>query len=117
MSKARPQSPQRETVKHLTYFVVQTFAAVKGSKTKISAETPMEARDHGHAMRLFERYMPIRAGVVAFRRTGDPKTGDWEDGIILARHGLVSAEVDQMVAEDDIEADRWDLSEVDLKVA
>lgn len=114
MSKTRPQ---RETVQHLTYFVVQTFAGVKGSKTKISAETPMEARDHEHAMRLFDRYRPIRAGVVAFRRTGDPKTGDWEDAIILARHGMVSAEVDQLVAEDDIQADSWDLAATDFKVA
>ena len=114
MSKARPQ---RETVKHLTYFVVQTFAAVKGSKTKISAENPMEARGHDHAMRLFERYKPIRAGVIAFRRTGDPKTGDWEDGVILARHGLVSAEADAMpdAAEHDFETGA--LTEVDLKVA
>ncbi|MDP3408237.1 hypothetical protein [Bosea sp. (in: a-proteobacteria)] len=114
MSKARPQ---RETVENLTYFVVQTFAAVKGSRTKISAEPAMEARDHDHAMRLFERYRPIRAGVVAFRRTGDPKTGDWEDGVILARHGLVSAEVDAMAAADDSEADSWDLGAADFKAA
>ncbi len=119
MSKTSLQKPriERETVKHLTYFVVQTFAAVKGSKTKIGAETPMEARDQGHAMRLFERYGPIRAGVVAFRRTGDPKTGDWEDAVVIARHGLVSAEVDNLVDESDIAADSWDLGEADLKVA
>lgn len=114
MSKTRPQ---RETVKHLTYFVVQTFSAVKGAKGKISADTPIEARNEEHAQRLVERYRPIRAGVVAFRRTGDPKTGDWQDGVLLARHGQVSAEIDDMVSADDIAADSWELSEADLKVA
>jgi hypothetical protein len=114
MSKTRPQ---RETVKHLTYFVVQTFSVVKGAKGKITADTPIEARDDDHARRLVERYKSIRAGVVAFRRTGDPKTGDWEDAVVIARHGQVSAEVDQLEATDDIAADSWDLGAVDLKVA
>ncbi len=114
MSKARLQ---RETVKNLTYFVVQTFSAVKGSKTKISADTPMEARDQNHAERLVERYKPIRAGVVAFRRTGDPKTGEWEDGIVIARHGLVSAEVEGMAEADEPAFDTGELTEIDLKVA
>jgi hypothetical protein len=114
MSKARLQ---RETVKNLTYFVVQTFSAVKGSKTKINADTPMEARDEQHARRLIERYRPIRAGVVAFHRTGDPKTGDWEEGVLIARHGLVSAEYDGMPEADEPEFDSGDLTDVDLKVA
>lgn len=114
MSKTRPQ---REVVKHLTYFVVQTFSAVKGAKGKITADVPIEARNEEHARRLVERYQPIRAGVVAFRRTGDPKTGDWEDAVVIARHGQVSAEVDQLEAADDIAADSWELGAADLKVA
>lgn len=114
MSKTRPQ---RETVQHLTYFVVQTYSAVKGARGKISADTPMEARDEDHARRLFERYRPIRAGVVAFRRTGDPKTGDWENAVVLARHGQVTAEVDQLEAADDIAVDSWELGAADFKVA
>lgn len=114
MSKARPK---RETVEHLTYFVVQAFKAVKGSRGKISAEEPIPARDHDHAMRMFERFKPIRAGVVAFRRTGDPATGDWEDAVIIARHGLLSAEVDGMVDASESDFESWDLSEQDLKVA
>ena len=114
MSKARRS---RETVAHLTYFVVQAFKSVKGAKGKISADDPLQARDHDHAMALFERYKPIRAGVVAFRRTGDPGTGDWEDAVIIARHGLLPAEVDGMTDESDIAADSWELGERDLKVA
>ncbi|MGO4735937.1 hypothetical protein AB4099_05300 [Bosea sp. 2KB_26] len=114
MSKSRQQ---RETVRHLTYFVVQAYRAVKGAEGKISADDPMPARDEAHANALFERYKPIRAGVVAFRRTGDPTTGDWEDAVILAKHGLLPAEVDGMKDASEIEPDRWDLSAADLKVA
>lgn len=112
MSKAK-----RETVAHLTYFVVQPFKAVKGSRGKISAEEAIPARDHDHAMRMFERFKPIRAGVVAFRRTGDPATGDWEDAVIIARHGTLSSEVDGMVDMSEADFESWDLSEHDLKVA
>lgn len=114
MSKA---GKKRETVEHLTYFVVQPYSAVKGTKGRISADDPVPARDQDHATRLFERYREIRAGVVAFRRTGSPVTGDWEDAVIIARHGTVPAEIDNMVAADDGPADSWDLGKVDLKVA
>lgn len=114
MSMSRPK---RETVQHLTYFVVQAYRAVKGQKGAISADDPIPARDQDHALRLFERYRPIRAGVVAFRRTGSPATGDWEDAVIIARHGTVPVEVDMLRNADDCAADSWDLSEADLKVA
>ena len=106
-----------EIVKNLTYFVVQTFSAVKGSKTKISADIPMEARDQDHAERLVERYRPIRAGVVAFRRTGDPKTGDWEDGVIIARHGQVGPDVEGLRDESDLPFESGELTQADLRVA
>lgn len=108
MSKARQQS---ETVRHLTYFVVQTYKAVRGG---ITAEDPKEARDHLHALQIFERYKLIRAGAVAFRRTGSPDTGQWEDAIIIARHGRLPAEVDNLIDESDV--DPWDL-DGELKVA
>jgi hypothetical protein len=68
-------------------------------------------------MRMFERFKPIRAGVVAFRRTGDPATGDWEDAVIIARHGLLSAECGGMTDASEADFESWDLSEADLKVA
>ncbi|TCR70487.1 hypothetical protein [Bosea sp. BK604] len=117
MSKAGNKKLVRETVRHLTYFVVQAFREVKGAKGKITADDPIPAQDEAHAKRLFERYLPIRAGVVAFRRTGDPTTGDWEDAVIIHRHGRLPAEVDNMADANDLEADNWALSAVDLKVA
>jgi hypothetical protein len=112
MSKAK-----RETVAHLTYFVVQTYRSVKGAKGKIAAENPLPARDCDHAARLFERYKPIRAGVVAFHRTGSPATGEYEDAVIIAKHGTLPAEIEDMADATELAADSWDLSEHDLKVA
>ncbi|ODT55712.1 MAG: hypothetical protein ABS59_02925 [Methylobacterium sp. SCN 67-24] len=112
MSKAK-----RETVAHLTYFVVQAYKAVKGMRGGISAEDAREARDHDHAMALFERLKPGRAGVVAFRRTGSPVTGEFEDAVIIARHGRLPPEVDGLTDDTEIEADSWELGEGDLKVA
>lgn len=112
MSKTRPQ---REVVKHLTYFVVQTFSAVKGGG--LAAADTIPARDRDHSLQLLDRYKPIRAGVVAFHRTGDPKTGDWDDAIVIARHGRLPSDIDDLATEDDIEADAWDLGAAELKVA
>jgi hypothetical protein len=106
-----------ETIRHLTYFVVQAFKPVKGAHGKISADDPIEARDQDHAMALVARYKPIRAGVIAFRRTGDPTTGEWEDAVIIARHGLVGPEVDGLADESDLDFETGALTEVDLKVA
>lgn len=110
MSKAK-----RETVAHLTYFVVQAYKAVK--KGKIAADEAIPARDQDHAMRMFERFKSTRAGVVAFSRTGDPSTGDFEDAVIIARHGILPAEVDGLVDMSDADFDSWELSEHNLKVA
>lgn len=106
---------KQETVERLTYYVVQTYKAA--GRNGLSADDPMPARDRDHALRLFERYRPIRAGVLAFYRTGSPATGDWDDAIILARHGKLPAEVDGLRDDADTDFERLDLTEGDLKVA
>lgn len=106
---------KQETVENLTYYVVQTYRVA--GRNGISADDPMPASDRGHAMRLVERYKPLRAGVVAFYRTGSPATGDWEDAVIIARHGKLPAEIDGLRDEEDADFERLDLHERDLKVA
>jgi hypothetical protein len=106
---------KQETVATLTYYVVQTYRAA--GRNGISADDPIPATDRDHANRLFERYKPIRAGVVAFYRTGRPDTGDWDDAIILARHGRLPADVDGLRDDSDADFERIDLDERDLKVA
>lgn len=109
---------KRERVRHLTYFVVQTYRGVSGARGKVTADQPHQARDQEHAMRLFERYKPIRAGVVAFHRTGDPATGDWEEAVIIAQHGVVPSEdVEGMEDATEEAFDSWELAAGDFKVA
>lgn len=88
--KAAPQAAK------LTYFVVQSYTAVKGVKGKISADTPLQARDQDHALRLVGRLKDSKAGVVAFCRSGNPDTGDWDDALIIARHGATPPELDEL---------------------
>lgn len=72
----------------LTYFVVQSFE--RGKKGALVADQPIEAHGLDHAMRMAERLSRVKAGVVAFSRTGDPATGDYEDAVIVATYGSFS---------------------------
>lgn len=83
----------------VTYYVVQGYSAVKGRRGAATADQPVQARDHDHALRIVERLKVDRAGVVAFRRSGSPETGDWDDAVIIARHGVLPAEIDDMADE------------------
>jgi hypothetical protein len=44
------------------------------------------------ARRRAERLALTKAGVIAFSRTGDPATGDFEDAEILFAHGQLPQE-------------------------
>lgn len=109
--------PRIDPVKRLTYFVVVTFREVKGTRGKLTADEPHEARNREHALYLVERYKPLRVGVIAFYRTGDAASDDWEDAVIIARHGRVPGEIDDFVDESAAELDSWALSSHDLKIA
>ncbi|WP_156751120.1 hypothetical protein [Mesorhizobium sp. AA23] len=73
----------------LTYFVVQSFNFTP--KGAIAARAAVEVQDIEHALRLAEKLAECSAGVVAFSRTGDPSTGEFEDAIILYANGIVPA--------------------------
>lgn len=104
-----------EIVEKLTYYVVQTYQ--NAGRGGISADEPIPACDRGHAERLFERHKAVRAGVVAFYRTGNPATGDWDDATVIARHGRLPADVDGLREEGDEIFENWDLDQFDLNVA
>lgn len=72
----------------LTYFVVQSFE--RGKNGAVIANTPVQVVSAEHAERLAARLSEKKAGVVAFSRTGDPSTGDYEDAVVIALHGSVS---------------------------
>ncbi|MBZ9823189.1 hypothetical protein [Mesorhizobium sp. CA4] len=73
----------------LTYFVVQSFNFPP--KGAITAGEAVEVQDVEHALRLAEKLAGCSAGVVAFSRTGDPASGEFEDAVILYANGIVPA--------------------------
>ncbi|WP_246765264.1 hypothetical protein [Aminobacter sp. SR38] len=75
----------------LTYFVVQSFQA--GKKGNLFADEPMAVSDLRHAERLAERLSSTKAGVLAFSRTGDPTTGEYQDAVVIVAYGQVPIEL------------------------
>lgn len=71
----------------VTHYVVQAYR--KGKRGKIEAEEPKIARDENNCRVMAERLSLTRHAVIAFSRTGDPDTGDFDDPVILAKHGEV----------------------------
>lgn len=83
--------PPRQTV-----FVVQPFEMRRrGRSTGLSPTVPLAARDEPHARLLLER-APHRTGIVgavAFSRSGDPESGDFDEPVILGTIGEVPDEL------------------------
>lgn len=77
----------------VTYYVVQSFSLDR--KRRLQADPPVQVASEGQAKRMAARLAQSasKVGVVAFSRTGDPKTGDWDDAILIYRDGGVPSEV------------------------
>jgi len=80
----------------VTYFVVQSFQ--RGKKGMLIPDQPRQARDQHHCQYLAEKLAESCASVVAFSRTGEPETGDWQDAIILAQFGETPSELLEMAS-------------------
>jgi hypothetical protein len=72
----------------VTHYIVQAYRKVG---KKIVADEPKIANDEKHCLRLAEATAGRRHGVIAFSRTGDADTGDFDDPVVLARHGELPA--------------------------
>lgn len=70
----------------VTYYVVLPFAW-DGETGELVAEEGQEAPSEHAAMSRARAMVGRKAGAVAFRRTGDPSLGDFEDAVILGRFG------------------------------
>ncbi len=79
-------SARRMCAMTTTYYGVQAFVK-KGNR--ITAEQPRTAPSEAAAKRLAEALSATRLGTIAFSRTGDADTGEYEDPVILAEHGEV----------------------------
>ncbi len=70
----------------MTYYVVLPF--VRDDETgELVAEEGQEAPSEHSAMSRARAMIGRKAGAVAFRRTGDPALGDFDDAVILGRYG------------------------------
>lgn len=71
----------------VTYYVALPFVRTEGGDL-----VPGEAQEHqtaSAAIRGAERMAATAAGAVAFSRTGDPGTGDFEDAKLIRSFGAV----------------------------
>ena len=75
----------------ITYYVVLPF--FRTTDGEILADEPIEVAIADRARRHAERVARSKGGAVAFSRTGDPVTGDYEDAVILAKFGDVPEDV------------------------
>ena len=71
----------------LTYYVVLPF--FRTSDGEVLADEPIDVSDADRARRQAERVARSKGGAIAFSRTGDPVTGEFDDAVILASFGEV----------------------------
>jgi hypothetical protein len=71
-----------EAMARLTYYVVLPF--FRTSEGEVLADEPIEVSDADRARRQAERVARSKGGAIAFSRTGDPVTGEFDDAVILA---------------------------------
>ena len=69
----------------VTYYVVLPF--VRDDDGELVAEEGQEAPSEHSAMSRARGMIGRKAGAVAFRRTGDPRLGEFDDAVILGRYG------------------------------
>jgi hypothetical protein len=75
----------------ITYFVVQTFEVTKAGR--IVARTAVQSADRV-ASSPNGRNQARRPGVaIAFSRTGDMSSGDFDDAVVLGQFGSVPEEI------------------------
>jgi hypothetical protein len=70
-----------------TYYVVQPFEVTKAGR--IVALNALQAQSEPQARRMAEAEARRKGGAVAFSRTGDLSSGDFEDAVILGKFGMV----------------------------
>jgi hypothetical protein len=70
----------------VTHYVVQAYRKMG---KKIVPDEPKVATDERQCLRMAEAAAGRRHAVIAFSRTGDADTGDFDDPVILATHGDV----------------------------
>lgn len=78
---------RREAVAHITYFVAMPFN--RNEDGELVAGEAQDRQSAGAAENAARRMAEAAAGAVAFSRTGDPSTGEFEDAVVLRQFGEV----------------------------
>ena len=72
---------------HITYFVAMPFD--RNEEGDLVAGEAQDRQSAGAAESAARRMAETAAGAVAFSRTGDPATGEFEDAVVLRGFGEV----------------------------
>lgn len=76
----------------VTYFVVVPF--IRDEFGDLVSEDAIEKHGRAEAMALALALSKTKTGVIAFSRSGDPATGDFDDAVELGRFGEVPADLE-----------------------
>ena len=75
-------------------YVVQSFST--GKHGRLRPDDPIQAINTSHARAIAQRLAVRKALVVAFKRDGDPKTGEYEEAKLIEAYGDIPEEVREM---------------------
>ncbi|TXN24001.1 hypothetical protein [Methylobacterium sp. WL9] len=75
-----------ESSQRKTYFVIQSFSRERGG---LRMDSPVQAQSEASALRQAERLSERKPGVIAFSRTGNPTTGEFDEPVVIASYGRV----------------------------
>lgn len=75
----------------ITYYVVVPFA--RDEDGDLVPLEPIEAQTSEGAKRRAEAVAREKGGAVAFSRTGEPTTGDFDDAVIVGKYGEVPTDL------------------------
>ena len=75
-----------DNTSRVTHYVVQSYRKMG---KRIVPDEPKVAADERQCLRMAEAAAGRRHAVIAFSRTGDLDTGDFDDPVFLATHGEV----------------------------
>lgn len=79
---------------HVTYFVAMSFD--RNEEGELVAGEAQDWQSAGAAESAARRMAETAAGAVAFSRTGDPSTGEFEDAVVLRQFGEVPS-IDELL--------------------
>ena len=73
-----------------TYYAVASF---RNTEDGPAPDEPRELPNAAAARAVAAELKATKAGVIAFSRSGDPSTGEFDDAVILAQHGNLPDEI------------------------